>query len=68
MESYNLRLILGQQCWPLEYQSLLLEGPVTELKICGNLNFLTFLREKENETPDHDYYQFINLNYATLED
>jgi len=32
----------------------LLEGPVTKLKVCGNLNPATFLPEKENETPDHD--------------
>ena len=38
----------------LKYQSLLLEGPVTKLKVCGNLNPATFLPEKENETPDHD--------------
>ena len=38
----------------LKYQSLLLEGPVTKLKACGNLNPTTFLPKKENETPDHD--------------
>ena len=38
----------------LKYQSLLLEGPVTKLKDCGNLNPATFLPEKENETPDQD--------------
>ena len=37
----------------LKYQSLL-EGAVTKLKVCGNLNPATFLPEKENETPDHD--------------
>ena len=52
----------------LKYQSLLLEGPVTKLKVCGNLNPTTFLPEKENETPDHDYSQFLALNYAALED
>ena len=51
----------------LKYQSLLLEGPVTKLKVCGNLNPATFLPEKENETPDHDCSQFLTLNYAALE-
>jgi len=46
----------------LKYQSLLLEGPITNLKVCGNLNAATFLPEKENETPDHDCSQFLNLN------
>ena len=52
----------------LKYQSLLLEGPVTKLKVCGNLNHATFLPEKENETPDHDCSQFLTLNYAAWED
>ena len=52
----------------LKYQSLLLEGPVTKLKVCGNLNPATFLSEKENETPDHDCSQFLTLNYAARED
>ena len=52
----------------LKYQSLLLEGPVTKLKVCGNLNPATFLPEKENETPDHGCSQFLTLNYAARED
>ena len=52
----------------LKPQSLLLEGPVTKLKVCGNLNPATFLPEKENETPDHDCSQFLTLNYAARED
>ena len=52
----------------LKYQSLLLEGPVTKLKVCGNLNPATFLPEKENETPDHDCSQFLTLNYVARED
>ena len=52
----------------LKYQSLLLEEPVNKLKVCGNLNPATFLPEKENETPDHDYSQFLSLNYAAWED
>ena len=48
----------------LKYQSLLLEGPVTKLQVCGHLNPATFLPEKENETPDHDCSQFLTLNYA----
>ena len=52
----------------LKYQSLLLEGPVTKLKICGNLSLATFLLEKENETPDQDCSQFLTLNYAARED
>ena len=52
----------------LKYQSLLLEGPVTKLKVCGNLNPATFPPEKENETPDHDCSQFLTLNYAAWED
>ena len=53
---------------PLKYQSLLLEGPVTQLKVCGNLNPAPFLPEKENETPDHDCSQFLTLSYTALED
>ena len=52
----------------LKYQSLLLEGPVTKLKVCGHLNPTTFLPEKENETADHDCSQFLTLNYAAWED
>ena len=52
----------------LKYQSLLLEGPVTKLKVCGNLNPATFLPEKENETPDHYCSQFLTLNYAAQKD
>ena len=52
----------------LKYQSLLLEGPVTKLKICGNLSLATFLLEKENETPDQDCSQFLTLNYEAQED
>ena len=51
-----------------KYQSLLLEGPETKLKVCGNLNTATFLPDKENETPDHTCSQFLTLNYATQED
>ena len=47
---------------------MLLEGPVTKLKVCGNLNPATFLTEKENETPDHDCSQFQTLNYSARED
>ena len=54
--------------WLLKYQSRLLEGPVTKLKVCGNLNPATFLPEKENETPDHDCSQFLTLNYTARED
>ena len=53
--------------WLLKYQSLLLERPITNLKVCGNLNPATFLPEKENETPDHDCSQFLTLNYAARE-
>ena len=52
----------------LKYQSLLLEGPVTKLKVCGNLNPATFLPEKENELPHHSCSQFLTLNYAAQED
>ena len=52
----------------LKYQSLLLEGPVPKLKVCGHLNPATFLPEKENETPDHDGSQFLTLNYTAWED
>ena len=52
----------------LKYQSLLLEGPITKLKVCGHLNSATFLPEKENETPDHDCSQFLTLNHAARED
>ena len=38
----------------LKYQSLLLEGPITKLKVGGNLNPATLLPKKEDETPDHD--------------
>ena len=49
----------------LKYQSLLLEGPITKLKVCYPA---TFLPEKENATPDHDCFQFPTLNYAARED
>ena len=52
----------------LKYQSLLLEGPTTKLKVSGNLNPSTFLPEKENEIPDHDCSQFLTLNYAARKD
>ena len=52
----------------LKYQSLLLEGPITKLKVCRNLNPATFLPEKKNETHDHDCSQFLTLNYAVQED
>ena len=52
----------------LKYQSLFLEGPVTKLKVFGNLNPATLLPEKENETPDHDCSQSLTLNYAAQED
>ena len=46
----------------------MLEGPVTKLKVCGNLNPATLLPEKENEIPNHDCSQFLTLNYAAQED
>ena len=52
----------------LKYQSLLSEGLVTKLKVCGNLNPDTFLPEKKNETPDRGCSQFLTLNYAAWED
>ena len=52
----------------LKYQSLLLEGPITKLKVCGNFYPATFLPEKEIETPDHDCSQFLSLNCEALED
>ena len=52
----------------LKYQSLLLEGPVTKIKICGNLNPATLLPEKENKTLDHDCSLFLTLNYIAQGD
>ena len=52
----------------LKHQLLLLEGPITKLKVCGNFYPATFLPEKENETPDHDCPRFLSLNYAAGED
>ena len=52
----------------LKYQPLWLEGPITKLKVCGNLNPAPLLPEKENETPDPDCSQFLTLNYALQED
>ena len=46
----------------------MLEGPITKLKVCGNLNPATFLPEKKNETPDLNCSQFLTLNYAVRED
>ena len=46
----------------------MLEGPVTKLRVCGNLDPATFLPEKENEIADHDFSQFLTLNYAARED
>ena len=51
----------------LKYRSLLLEGPVTKLKVCGNLNPATFIPERENEIPYHHCSQFLTLNYAAWE-
>ena len=68
LTSHDVSGILNSNVWMtdsrlLKYQSLL-EGPVTKLKVCGNLNPATFPPEKENETPDHDCSQFLTLNYA----
>ena len=52
----------------LKYQPLLLKGPLTKLKVCEHLNPVTFLPEKENETPYRDCSQFLTLNYAAWED
>ena len=52
----------------LKYQLLLLEGPVTKLKVYGNVNPATFFPEKENETLDHNCSQFLPSNYAARED
>ena len=52
----------------LPNQSLLSEGPITKLKVCGNLNPASFLPEKKNETPDNDWSQFLTLNFAAWED
>ena len=54
--------------WHLKYQSVLLEGPITKLKVCGNLNPATFLLKKDNETSSQDCSQFLTLNYAAWED
>ena len=54
--------------WLLKYQSLLLEGPKTNLKGCGNIYPATFLAEKKNETPDHNYSQFLTSGYIAWED
>ena len=50
----------------LKYQSSLLEGPITKLKVCGNLNPATFLLEKKSETPDHTHSKFLTLNLNFL--
>ena len=54
----------------LKYQSLLLEGPIAKLKVCGDLNTAIFLPEKKNETPHHDCPQFLTLtlNYTAHKD
>ena len=54
----------------LKYQTLLLEGPIAKLKVCGNLNTALFLPEQKNETPHHDCSQFLNLtlNYTAHKD
>ena len=46
----------------------MLEGPVTKLKVCGKLNPVTFLPEKENETSDHNCSQSLTVNYTSWED
>ena len=50
----------------LKYQSSLLEGPITKLKVCGNSNPATFLLEKKSETPDHAHSKFLTLNLNFL--
>ena len=47
---------------------MLLERPVTKLKVCKNLNPATFIAEKKNKTPDDDCSQFLTLNYTAQED
>ena len=42
----------------------MLKGPITKLKVCGNLNPATLLPERENKIPSHDCSQFLTLNYA----
>ena len=73
--SHNVSEILNSKVniwmrdsWLLKYQSLLFEGPITKLTVCGNLNPATFLPEKEDETPDRDCSQFLTLNYTARED
>ena len=73
LTSHDVSGILNSNTWVtdsrhLKCHSLFLEGPITKLKVCGNLNPATFLPEKENETPDHDCSQFLTLNYAAQED
>ena len=62
LTSHDVSGILNSNTWVtdsrhLKCHSLFLEGPITKLKVCGNLNPATFLPEKENETPDHDCSQ-----------
>ena len=47
---------------------MLLEAPITKLKVCGNLNPATFPPKKESETPDHDRSKCLTLSYAAWED
>ena len=72
LTSHDVSGILNSNTWVtdsrhLKCHSLFLEGPITKLKVCGNLNPATFLPEKENETPDHNCSQFLTLNYAAQE-
>lgn len=39
-----------------------------KLKVSGNLNPVTFVPKKENETPGHYCTLLLTLNYASGED
>ena len=51
----------------LRYQSLLLEGPIVQLKTCSALNPATFLPEWLDKKPEHDCHQVLALNYSARE-
>lgn len=52
----------------LSYQSLLLEGPITQLKTCSTLNTATFLPESLDKKSEHDCPQVLALSYSARED
>ena len=51
----------------LRYQSLLLEGPIIQLKSCPAFNPTKFPPESLQKKPEPDYHKVLSLNYSSRE-